>query len=100
MNNFKIGKVIFNIGEFNELETRLIKVLDKKKIDYYQGLKKLNINEYKLYFLNTRNYDNENDNSNVIYFNCNNYKFLFMGDAGVEKERDILNKYNLENIDF
>ena len=48
--------------------------------------------------MNTREYYNENDNSNVIYFNYNNYKFLFMGDAGIEK--DILNKYNLINIDF
>ena len=48
--------------------------------------------------MSTREYDNENDNSNVIYFNYNNYKFLFMGDAGIEK--DILNKYNLINIDF
>lgn len=45
-------------------------------------------------------YDNENDNSNVIFTKLNNYKFLFMGDAGVEKEKDILKKYNLKNIDF
>lgn len=25
---------------------------------------------------------------------------MFMGDAGVEKEKDILEKYSLENIDF
>ena len=44
--------------------------------------------------------ENENDNSNVIYFNYNNYKFLFMGDAGIEREKDILEKYNLKDIDF
>ena len=48
---------------------------------------------YNLEFLNTRIYDNENDSSSVIYLNYNDYKFLFMGDAGVEKEKDILNKY-------
>ena len=32
VNNFKVDKVIFNCGEFNELEQDLIKVLDKKKI--------------------------------------------------------------------
>jgi competence protein ComEC len=53
-----------------------------------------------LHFLNTKEYDNENDNSNVIYFSYNNYKFLFMGDAGMKKEKDILNKYNIKNIDF
>ena len=30
--NFKVEKVIFNCGEYNDLESELIKVLDKKKI--------------------------------------------------------------------
>ena len=34
VNNFKVEKVIFNCGEFNELEQDLIKVLDKKKTPY------------------------------------------------------------------
>ena len=37
--NFKVEKVIFNCGEFNELEKDLIKVLDKKKITYYSCIK-------------------------------------------------------------
>ena len=32
VNNFKVQKVIFNCGEFNELVQDLTKVLDKKKI--------------------------------------------------------------------
>ena len=35
VNNFKVEKVIFNCGEFNELEQELIEVLDEKKIPYY-----------------------------------------------------------------
>ena len=50
-------------------------------------------------FLNNGGYDNENDNSNVIYTELNGYKFMFMGDAGIEKEKDILEKYNISNID-
>ncbi len=100
VNHFKIGNVIFNCGEFNDLEKELIKVLDSKNIKYYSCIKELNISNYKLQFLNTGIYDNENDNSSVIFLNYNNYKFLFMGDAGVEKEKDILEKYNLKNIDF
>ena len=99
VNNFKVSKVIFNCGKFNELEQELIKILDKKKIPYYSCIKELNIDDNKLYFLQTREYDNENDNSNVIYTEINSYKFLFMGDAGVEKEKDILNKYNISDID-
>ena len=97
--NFKVEKVIFNCGEFNDLEQELIKVLNKKKIPYYSCIKELNIDNTKLYFLQTKKYNNENDNSNVIYIELNGYKFMFMGDAGVDKETDILNKYNISNID-
>ena len=99
VNNFKVEKVIFNCGEFNDLESELIKVLNKKKISYYSCIKDLSIDKNKLYFLQTKVYDNENDNSNVIYTEIDGYKFMFMGDAGVEKEKDILEKYNLSNID-
>ena len=81
------------------LEKELIKVLDKKKIKYYSCIKELNIDNNKLYFLQTKEYDNENDNSNVIYSELNVYKFMFMGDAGIDKEKDILDKYNLSNVD-
>lgn len=100
VNNFKVEKVIFNCGEFNELEQELIRVLDKKKIPYYSCIKGLNIDDNKLYFLNNQDYGNENDNSSVIYTELNDYKFLFMGDAGIKKEMDIKDKYNLSNIDF
>lgn len=100
VNNFKVENVIFNCGLYNDLEKKLINVLDKKKINYYSCIKELNIDKYKLQFLNTKEYDNENDNSSVIYFKYNNYKFLLMGDAGIEKEKDILEKYNLKDIDF
>ena len=53
-----------------------MKVLNKKKIPYYSCLKELNINDNKLYFLHTKEYANENDNSNVIYFNYNNHKLI------------------------
>ena len=93
--DYKVDKVIFNCGEFNELEKELIKVLEKKKISYYSCINRID----NLYFLQTKEYDNENDNSNVIYTEINNYTFLFMGDAGVEKEKDILEEYNISNID-
>ena len=99
VNNFKVEKVIFNCGPYNDLEKELIKVLDKKKKKYYSCIKELNIDKNKLYFLQTKEYDNENDNSNVIYTELNGYKFMFMGDASTTNEREILNKYNLPNID-
>ena len=97
--NFKVEKVIFNCGLYNDLENELIEVLDKKKIKYYSCIKELNIDNNKLYFLQTKEYDNENDNSNVIYSELNVYKFMFMGDASVTTEKEIMNKYNLPDID-
>ena len=99
INNFKIDNVIFNCGSYNDLEKNLIKVLKFKNFKYVSCINELNIDDYKFKFLNTKEYDNENDSSSVIYTELGNYKFLFMADAGVEKERDILDKYNLSNID-
>ena len=98
--NFKVEKVIFNCGEFNDLEKELIKVLDKKHIKYYSCIKELKIDKNKLYFLKTKEYDNENDNSNVIYTELDGYKFMFMGDASITTEKEILDKYNLADIDI
>lgn len=98
--NFKVEKVIFNCGPCNNLEKELIKDLDKKKIPYYSCIKELNIDDNKLNFLQTKEYDNENDNSNVIYTELSGYKFMFMGDASsITAEKEILNKYNLPDID-
>ncbi len=99
VNNFKVEKVILNCGEFNDLEKELIKVLDKKNIKYYSCIKELDIKKNKLYFLQTKEYNDENDNSNVIYTELDGYKFMFMGDASHVTEKEILNKYNIPDID-
>jgi len=49
--------------------------------------------------LNNKDYGNENNNSSVIYTKVNNYKFMFMGDASSTTEKEILDKYNLPDID-
>ena len=95
VNNFKVEKVIFNCGEFNDLEKELINVLNKKKIKYYSCINNID----NLTFLQTRLYNNENDNSNVIYTEINGYKFMFMGDAGIAKEKDILDKYSISSAE-
>jgi competence protein ComEC len=100
VNNIKVDKVIFNISDYDNLETNLIRELDNKNIKYYNGLNNIAIANINLLFLNTSIYDNENDNSNVIYTKINNRTFLFMGDASINREEDILNTYNLTNIDF
>ncbi len=100
VNNFKVGDVILNCGSLNELEQNLITLLDKKHIKYSKCINQLDISPIKLYFLNSGKYDNENDNSNVIYLKYNEIKFLFMVDASTVVEQDLLSKYSLKDINF
>ena len=100
VNNFRIGKVVLNCGPFNNLEKKLMKVLDKNNIEYTSCINNIDLGNNKMYFLNTRIYNNENDNSQVSYIKINNYKFMFMGDASSITEYNILNKYNIGQIDF
>ena len=99
VNSFKVDKVIFNCGKHNYLEKELIKVLDKKRIKYYSCITELNIDNNKLYFLQTKDFNDENDNSNVIYTELGGYKFIFTGDASSKTEKEILNTYGLKEID-
>lgn len=98
--NFKVEKVILNCGETNNLEKELIKVLEKKNIKYNFCVKELKASNNKLYFLQTDVYESENDNSIVTYLNIHNKKFMFMGDASINVEKKILEKYKVTNIDF
>ena len=98
VNKLNVKNVIFNNDSYNTLELELIDVLNDKNIKYYQNIKTLNITNNTIYFLNDYLYDNENDNSNVLYLSIYDNKFLFMGDAGEKAEEDLINKYNLENI--
>ena len=98
--NFSVSQVIFNPDSYNDLELSLIKLLEQRKIKYYQNVKRVGLGNLQLSFLNTKLYDNENDNSNVLYFSYFNFQFLLMGDASKKRESDILVNYNLQNIDF
>ena len=91
INNYNIKNVVLNNDGFNELETNLINELKNKKIKYYQNVKKIPISNNIITILNTKEYYNKNDNSLVTFLNINNYSFLFMGDAGVSKEKSIIN---------
>lgn len=100
INNFKVDNVIFNRGKYNDLELELINLLKKKNISYYNNIQSLNIKNYKLLFLNNKIYDDENDNSNVIYTNLDGIKILLTGDVTAETEKEILQNYNLPHIDI
>ncbi len=92
INNYSVNKVFINKGNINELEKD---ILSKAKVT-----NNINLKYWQISNLNTQIYEEENDNSLVLYFNIYNYSFLFMGDASTKVEEDILNNYNLKPINF
>ena len=100
LDNLKVKKVIFNNDSYNTLELKIKEELNNQNIHYQNQISNLKWYKNSLEFLNTRMYDNENDNSNVFYMSIFDNDFLFMGDAGVDKEEDIINTYNLTEIDY
>lgn len=100
VNNFKIKNVIFNKNEYNNLEVDFIQILNRHQIHYEKSQQQLMIGKYIFYFLNQTIYDDENKNSNIIYFDYQGYHFLLEADAGKENEMELLTKYHLKNIDF
>lgn len=98
INNFQVKNVILNKGTFTDLEKELIKNLNKKKIPYQININKINLSNHTIYLLNNTKYNNENDNSIITYFTYQKYKFLYMGDASINTEDNLLENYNLNNI--
>lgn len=98
INNFQVKNVILNKETFTDLEKELIKNLNKKKIPYQININKINISNHTIYLLNNTKYNNENDNSIITYFTYQKYKFLYMGDASITTEDNLLENYNLNNI--
>lgn len=98
INNFQVKNVILNKGTFTDLEKKLIKNLNKKKIPYQININKINLSNHTIYLLNNTKYNNENDNSIITYFTYQKYKFLYMGDASITTEDNLLENYNLNNI--
>ena len=98
INNFQVKNVILNKGTFTDLEKELIKNLNKKKIPYQININKINLSNHTICLLNNTKYNNENDNSIITYFTYQKYKFLYMGDASITTEDNLLENYNLNNI--
>ena len=100
INNFKVDNIVLNKGSASELEKDLVKLAKEKNIHYSNEINDIKVGNRKIYFLDTNNYDNENDNSNIMYFKYKNYSFLFMGDASFKVEDNLIKEYNLSNISF
>lgn len=94
----KIDNIYINEGNINTLE--------KELVDNFLNVKILKQNEYmeigdfKILSLNKKISDDENDNSIVLYIEIRNEKILLMGDASIRSEKQILDNYNISNIDI
>ena len=97
---FPIKNVVFNHDSYNDLEQKLIVFLKQKKIRYLQNVTTIHVGDFRLQFLNHTMYDNENDNSNVIYFGFGKLNTLLMGDVSNKVETDLLEQYQFSHIDI
>ena len=99
INHFKVNEVVFNKDDYNDLENYLIDNLKRKKIKYTSDLTNVFISNGYLKIYGSKDYDNENDNSNIVYLNLFNKSFLFMGDSGINRESIFVMNNKIGNID-
>ena len=98
--HFPVKNVILNHDTYNDLEQELIFLLKEKGINYLQNVTSISAADLQLQFLNHTMYDNENDNSNVIYFGFGKSNTLLMGDVSNKVETDLLEQYQFSHIDI
>ena len=89
-NSFKVNNIYINNDNVNYCE---------KKLNYEYTSNYYKIDNIEIYSLNNTFYNNENDDSLFLLVIIDNYSFLFTGDVSKRVEEDIINKYNLNNID-
>ena len=92
ISNFKVDNIYINNDNVNYYEKEINGIKFNNKY--------LKIDNVEIYSLNDKLYDNENDNSLVLLIIIDGYKLLFMGDASSKVENDLVEKYNLKNIDI
>ena len=92
IDNFSVKNVYLNKGKINNCEKKT-----NGNILYDDYLK---IDNIEIYSLNNGDYNDENSLSMVLLLVIDNYKILLMGDAPKKVEEEIIDKYDLDNIDI
>ena len=100
VNNYKVINVLLNKGKINNNEKKLISYIKKHNIKYSLITKDNILINNSLYIINDKIYNNENDNSTILYFNINKHKMLLTGDISKHVENDLINNYQLNNINI
>ena len=90
VNNFNVKNRFTNNGKYNSLEKKLnVKSFNNSYIK---------IDNVEIYSLNSKLYNNENSDSLVLLVIIDNYKLLFMGDASINTEKDIIDNYDIGDV--
>jgi len=89
LKSIKIKSIMVNNNYINKEETILLKKINKQIVDKYQSsyIDIKNINQSKV--------KDENGSSLVLNVNINKQRFIFMGDAPKEIEKELIKKYEL-----
>ncbi len=99
--NFKINNILLNSKHNNDLEKQIIKVANKNNIKYKNiNEATLKIANTNIQFLGSQTSSSENDDSLIIYTKIGKQNILLMGDAEEEREKYILDTYNLNKVDI
>lgn len=97
----KIKNIILNSQNNNPLEKQIIKKAKKNNIkitNINEGI--IKIKDTNLKILGSQKSSSENDDSLIIYTKIGKQNILLMGDAEKEREKYIINTYNLKKVDI
>lgn len=97
IDNFNVNKVVLNDGYINSLEKEVLK--KHKNTDIAKEGDYIKLGDFEIVNINT-DLGEENDSSIVLFARIKQYKLMFMGDASIKTEEEILKKYNLEKLDI
>lgn len=90
VSNFNVKNRFTNKGKYNSLEKKL-------NVESFNN-SYIKIDNVEIYSLNNKLYNNENSDSLVLLVIIDNYKLLFMGDASINTEKDIMNNYDIGDV--
>lgn len=97
LSNFDVDEVLINDGNINNLEKGITSKFDNtRKLKQNENF---SIGGFSFCSLN-HDMGDENSSSIVLLGKYKDFKFLFMGDASVKSEVEILNTYELPNVDI
>ena len=99
LTKIKVSFIGLNLGEFSPCEKRIQKLSAKKKIriKQMQEQDQISLGNFTFYQIN-REYQNENESSSVYFITNQKHALLFLADAPVRVEENLLKQYDFQNL--